>query len=87
MIGSEEGDSKCFYYLGLMLVAGEGCQKNYTMALYYYQQGAKAGDPKAMYNLSLFYENGVYVPKNPELAEYWLNRARENGLDESAKNK
>ena len=83
MAGSEEGDVDCFYYLGLMSVAGEGCPKDYTRALYFYQQGAKEGDPRAMFNLALFYENGVYVPKNMDLVIYWLKQASERGLVEA----
>lgn len=73
---SDSGAPKAHYYLGLMLVAGEGVEKDEKQGADLIQKAAEGGYPRAMSWLSQSYAKGQYgLQKDIEKADMWQERA------------
>ena len=58
---------------------GEGVEKDFSKAVYWYQKAAEAGNSGAQNNLAICYKNGEGVEKDITKAVHWWQRAAEAG--------
>ena len=77
--GIKNGEPIAFYSLGIMYINGDGVQKNYKLALDYFQQAFKHGYINAAYDIGAMYRNGEGITKNRQTAKkYYLIAAKNN---------
>ena len=68
---AEQGDAEAQSCLGFCYETGDGVEKNYKKAIYWYTKAAELGDIEAQFNLGLCYKNGKGVKKSNETAAFW----------------
>jgi TPR repeat protein len=73
------GDLAAKTQQGLMLVKGEGVERNLELARQYYLEAAEAGYSVAQYNLGSFYLNGLGVERDYAQALHWFQLAANQG--------
>jgi TPR repeat protein len=76
---AEQGDVEAQYELGICYGNGDGVEKDYAKAVYWWRHAAERGHAKAQYNLGIFYYQGMGVEKNEEEGLKWLRKAAEQG--------
>ena len=77
--GIKNNEPVAFRTLGLMYINGDGVQKNYKLALDYFQQAFKHGYINAAYDIGVMYRNGEGITKNRQTAKkYYLIAAKNN---------
>jgi TPR repeat protein len=74
---AEEGDSDAQFCLGYMYDNGEGVEKDFQKAVYWYEKAATQGDVYAQFNLAVMYDSGERVDR--QKAVYWYEQAAEQG--------
>lgn len=81
-MADEEFEFRCdaLYYCGMAYVK----QKNYNDAFVCFLDGARAGDAQCQYQAGISYTFGEGVNQDISQAKFWLEKARENGVDEAA---
>jgi TPR repeat protein len=62
---------------GNLFRKGDGVEKNYVKAVYWYRRAANQGFAGAQNNLAVMYEQGLGVPKNKSEAAKWYRKAAE----------
>lgn len=82
--GSETGDTRCDYALGVMYYNGEGIERDYTLSTAYYSRAADAGILPALVSTGFAYANAIGVPEDFDRAVHYLRKAVEMG-DDAAK--
>ena len=65
---ANEGNAEVQYNLGLIYSNGEGVDKNFSKALYWFKKSASQGNVLAEYKLGYIYDNGLGVKKDPIVA-------------------
>jgi len=56
---------------------GEGVEKDWEKAAYWFTKAAEQGDATAQNNLGVCYENGMGVERDRKKAVYWYTKAAE----------
>lgn len=74
-----QGDAEAQSCLGFCYETGDGVEKNYKKAIYWYTKAAELGDIEAQFNLGLCYKNGKGVKKSNETAAFWWAKACRTG--------
>ncbi|APE42086.1 hypothetical protein BOO69_00675 [Sulfitobacter alexandrii] len=80
---AKRGDAEAQYYLGLLLMAGQGVAPDPKAAFDWFLAAGEAGNPAAQYELSKAYSRGVGTDKNPEEALRWLEEAASGGFPDA----
>jgi len=62
---------------GNLFRKGDGVEKDYVKAVYWYRRAANQGFAGAQNNLAVMYEQGLGVPKNKSEAAKWYRKAAE----------
>ena len=73
--GVDAEDSRSQYLMGELYYFGNGVERDYEQAAYYYELAAEQGLPIAMNNFGDLYETGLGVEQDYDLAFYWYSRA------------
>lgn len=68
-----------YYYLGKMLMYGEGCVPDAEAGLQWLMKAAEHNSDKAQFELGNAYLMGNGVEENDEIAMEWFEKAAENG--------
>ena len=79
-----QGDSKAQNVMGTYYESGNGLEKDYDKAIYWYTLAAEQGSPNAQYHLAVIYNK---VKDNPLTAYYWFEVARMCGFNITALHK
>ena len=77
---AEQGDADAQYYLGNCYYNGEGVERDYRKAVYWYTKAAEQGNADAQCNLGTCYFWGNGVVKDLKKAVYWFNKAAAQGV-------
>ena len=80
---AKQGKAEAQYNLGLMYDNGQGVNKDYTKAVYWFSKAAEQGRADAQYILGLMYYEGQGVNKDYTKAVYWHTKAAEQGYAEA----
>ena len=80
---AEQGNADAQFILGAAYSIGEGVEKSYSQAVYWYRKAAEQGEAIAQYNLGKAYYNGEGVEQSKSKALYWLRKACNNQNDEA----
>ena len=75
---AELGDANAQFKLGYCYYSGQGVEKDYSQAVYWYKMAAGCS-PQAQYELAKCYYFGQGVEKDYSLAIYWYKKAAEQG--------
>lgn len=77
---AERGDAKAQYMLGQLYRRGKGVERDYDLALKWFEAAADQGSPSAMYWLGWMYDNkkGMWL-WHPDKAFAWYLKAGEAG--------
>lgn len=78
-LGAQEGDPRCAYRLGSMLLAGEGVDQNSVEGARWMREAAEADLPVAQAYFGALYEIGEGVGKDLTAAAEWYRKAAEYG--------
>ena len=78
---AENGDSKAQNIMGTYYESGNGVEKDYWKAIYWYTKAAEQGNPNAQYHLAVLYNK---AEDNPLKAYYWFEAARICGFNITA---
>ena len=73
------GDAEAQYSLGVFYEEGNGVERDYVKARYWYKRAAENGNIKAQTAIGFIYEKGNGVEKNYAEAIYWYKKAAEQG--------
>ena len=76
---ASEPNPEARFYLGSMMMLGQGTPKDTGKGLVLVRSAANAGVPEAQYLMGYFYENGSAVPADPVEALTWYNVAAQHG--------
>ncbi len=74
-----QGDAEAQSCLGFCYETGDGVEKNYKKAIYWYTKAAKQGIAGAQFNLGVWYANGIGVNRDVNSAKLWFRKASEQG--------
>ncbi|MGE4542958.1 MAG: tetratricopeptide repeat protein [Pedobacter sp.] len=77
--GAEGHSSEGQHYLGLMYINGDGVEKDYKKAFYWFARAAGANYPPALYDLGAMYRNGEGVPVNIPAAMHLYTKSANFG--------
>ena len=73
---AESGDAEAQYNLGLMIVIGEGTEKDLKKGIWWMEQAVKNGYELSAHVLSIIYREGMYgVKPNRVKAASWNKKA------------
>ena len=73
---AEKGDAEAQFNLGLMMVIGEGVEKDLKKGIEWMEQAATNGYELSAHVLSIIYREGMYGMKpSPSKAAYWNKKA------------
>lgn len=75
---AERGDPKAQNTMGTYYESGNGVEKDYWRAIYWYTKSAEQGNPNAQYHLAVLYNK---VEENPLKSYYWFEVARLCGFN------
>ena len=73
------------YYLGKMMMYGEGCNPDPEAAVQWLLKAAEKNNDKAQFELGNAYLTGNGVEENDEIAMEWFEKAAENGNEKALK--
>ena len=76
---AKQGKAEAQYNLGVMYYNGQGVNKDYSKAVYWYTKAAEQGGAEAQFKLGLMYNNGLGVNEDYTKAVYWHTKAAEQG--------
>lgn len=76
---AEEHSSVAQQTVGLMYVNGDGVEKDYKKAAYWFARAAGANYPPSLYDLGAIYRNGEGVPVDINMAVYFYTKAANLG--------
>jgi len=76
---AEQGNITAQFDLAIAYENGDGVEKDYIKAAYWYTKAAEQGDADAQFNLGSLYYSGNGVEKSYEKAVYWWQKAAEQG--------
>jgi hypothetical protein len=76
---AERGDSEAQVSLGWMYQTGQGFDRDYHQAAYWYRQAADQGNDLAQYSLGELYARGLGVAQDFGQAVVWHRQAAESG--------
>lgn len=76
---AEAGDAEAQFYLGAMIGAGQGVDKDLTESARWFEKAAKQGNVEAQYNLGVAYKDGQGVAQDNARAVKWWREAAEAG--------
>ena len=74
-----------YYYLGKMLMYGEGCVPDAETGIQWLMKAAEHNSDKAQFELGNAYLMGNGVEENDEIAMEWFEKAAENGNEKALK--
>ncbi len=60
------------YYVGMMLLNGQGVEQNYEEAANWFRKAAEQSIPQAQYKLGMLYMQGQGLPRDYEFAYAWF---------------
>jgi len=72
---AEKGQPQAQVDLGLLYAKGIGVEKDYAIAMQWFQRAAEQDAPRALYLVGVMYERGFGVPRNYDTALDWYRRA------------
>lgn len=75
---AQRGDPKAQNTMGTYYESGNGVEKDYWRAIYWYTKSAEQGNPNAQYHLAVLYNK---VEENPLKSYYWFEVARLCGFN------
>ncbi|MBR0278623.1 MAG: sel1 repeat family protein [Synergistaceae bacterium] len=75
---AENGDPKAQNVMGTYYESGNGVEKDYWKAIYWYTKSADQGNPNAQYHLAILYNK---AEENPLKSYYWFEVARLCGFN------
>ena len=78
-LGARDGDRRCAYVLGSILISGEGVEPDLAEGVRWMHEAAEAELPVAQAYLGTLYANGEGVEKEPTTAAEWYRKAAEYG--------
>ncbi|MBR1657150.1 MAG: sel1 repeat family protein [Synergistaceae bacterium] len=78
---AENGDPKAQNVMGTYYESGNGVEKDYMKAIYWYTKSAEQGNSNAQYHLAVLYNK---VEDNPLKSYYWFEVARLCGFNVTA---
>jgi hypothetical protein len=78
-LGARDGDRRCAYVLGSILISGEGVEPDLVEGVRWMREAAEAELPVAQAYLGTLYANGEGVEKEPTTAAEWYRKAAEYG--------
>ncbi|MBQ7544299.1 MAG: SEL1-like repeat protein [Synergistaceae bacterium] len=81
---ASQGNPKAQNVMGTYYESGNGLEKDYDKAIYWYTLAAEQGNPNAQYHLAVLYNK---VKDNPLTAYYWFEVARMCGFNITALHK
>jgi hypothetical protein len=76
---AERGDAEAQVSLGWMYQTGQGFERDYHQAAYWYRQAADQGNGLAQYSLGELYARGLGVAQDFGQAVVWHRRAADGG--------
>jgi len=76
---AKTGDPVAQNYIGIIYYLGLVEDRNYKIAMQWFEKSAVSGYADAEYNLGVMYENGESVKKDYVSAYKWFYLAKENG--------
>ena len=79
------GNIAATYYLGKMMMYGEGCTPDPETAVQWLLKAAEKNSDKAQFELGNAYLTGKGVEENDEIAMEWFEKAAENGNEKALK--
>ena len=68
---SNQGDARCDYRLGMMMLSGQGVERDVAAARKLLLNAASEGIPKAQLELGRLFTRGEGVTKSPGKAVFW----------------
>lgn len=75
---AEQGDAKAQYYLGLMHHKGYGTERNFKLAVFWYEKAAEQGLADAQHGAAVMYYAGKFGLKSDfDKAAHWVKKAAE----------
>ena len=80
---SNQGDARCDYRLGMMLLSGQGVERDAAAARKLLFNAASKGIPEAQLELGRLFTRGEGVQKHPGKAVFWYRKAADAGLPEA----
>ena len=80
---SNQGDARCDYRLGMMLLSGQGIERDVPAAQNLLINAGMDGIPEAQLELGRLLARGEGVEKDPRRAVYWYRKAADAGLPEA----
>jgi TPR repeat protein len=80
---SNQGYARCDYRLGMMLLSGQGVERDVTAARNLFFNAATKGIPEAQLELGRLFTRGEGVEKNPGKAVFWYRKAADAGIPEA----
>ena len=80
LVQAQRGDANSQLQLGLWYRDGVWVNKNYFLAVNWFELAAEQQNSAAQYQLSQMYLNGLGVSENPHLMLYWLRSAASLGF-------
>jgi len=83
---AEAGDRRAQYNLGVMLLKGNGVQKDINAALKWHRRSAKQGYAAAQHGLGVMYYRGDGVAQDQGEAADWFRKAAEQGFAQAELN-
>ncbi len=83
---AEQGNITAQFDLAIAYENGDGVEKDYIKAAYWYTKAAEQGDANAQNNLGVAYHNGNGVEQDKNKAIYWFRKACENFNDDACEN-
>lgn len=78
---ADQGDMQAQFALGVCFLYGDGVEKNYDMALKYFQLASNQGHISALYALATCYKDGHGVIKDERKAFEYLKKAADKGYE------
>lgn len=76
---AEQGHARAQTQIGHLYHAGQGVERDYDRARYWYRQAADRGDARAQFHLAKLYFEGRGVPQDYRRAWRWFREAGERG--------
>ena len=76
---AQQGDTEAQNTVGDMYRKGNGVEKSYEQAFYWYQKAAEQGSVRSMSYIAYMYDEGMGVPQDKTQAFQWYKKAAELG--------
>jgi TPR repeat protein len=83
---AEMGNTNAQNNLGVMYHNGEGVERDYNKAIYWYQRAAEHGHKVAQCNLGVIYRNTPAIEKDYKKAFFWFSESAKQGYRDAQLN-